>query len=611
MSSPDGFAYGHHGRIFDLAFHPRRAWLASASEDGTARVWRRAASEPVAWQQVSWCWAATGACWCIPCADRTRSASARPLRTAAAQVRCCTGHAAEALRVAWSPSGSVLASGKWPRLRAVPSAEGGCTPWLPTGHRRLPAALRLQPPPARPAPSRPSGGLLLLLAAAALVAGGADGVVKLWRLGDEQRYAGAALLTLAVANACPHLWCAARLPSSCRAPGSHSLPARCRSRLAWPPHPVTPAAELMADLQGHPGEAYALEFLGAPACDPPHQQPACDPPHQQPACSEATPAHDCGAAALVVATDDMLFLWDLEQQQLLQRAAPPEQAAAAAGAQPGLAPGADWRHALPSHSALGRGPRNEVKCLTTGLGCGPTRLASTGAHSPPLRAPAGTRHDGGSSRGVCVVQGTHSRPSFSGWTISQRQQAAPEAAAASWQPHAVMERCVCGRRAAPAACSMWPAHWCVLTCRVPVGSRWCLWPASSPPAHTPGGGRLATCPCLQVHKAGFGTAACFSRTRPNTVACLSREGELVLLDTRRCVTCGTRCRHASACPICGCAQAPAAPVGCGCTQLLPPGWAMQAGVCTGLHPGGGARVQRALPALGGLCGRRGAGGCGC
>jgi WD40 repeat protein len=41
-AGPFAQAYGHGERIFDLAFHPSRSnIIASASEDLTARIWRR------------------------------------------------------------------------------------------------------------------------------------------------------------------------------------------------------------------------------------------------------------------------------------------------------------------------------------------------------------------------------------------------------------------------------------------------------------------------------------------------------------------------------------------------------------------------------------------
>jgi WD40 repeat protein len=46
-------AWGHPARVFDLAFSPLSSdVVASASEDGTARVWRRSADDPDLWKQV-------------------------------------------------------------------------------------------------------------------------------------------------------------------------------------------------------------------------------------------------------------------------------------------------------------------------------------------------------------------------------------------------------------------------------------------------------------------------------------------------------------------------------------------------------------------------------
>ncbi|MEW5309286.1 MAG: hypothetical protein WDW38_001182 [Sanguina aurantia] len=70
-------AYGHGSRIFHLEFSPLDSGLiASASEDQSVRIWKRNAE-----------------------------------LGSFHQVRCFTGHDAEALRVAWSHDGKILASG--------------------------------------------------------------------------------------------------------------------------------------------------------------------------------------------------------------------------------------------------------------------------------------------------------------------------------------------------------------------------------------------------------------------------------------------------------------------------------------------------------------------
>ena len=43
-------AFGHAGRVFDLAWHPTEPLLASASEDGSVRIWR--AQTGGGWTQV-------------------------------------------------------------------------------------------------------------------------------------------------------------------------------------------------------------------------------------------------------------------------------------------------------------------------------------------------------------------------------------------------------------------------------------------------------------------------------------------------------------------------------------------------------------------------------
>lgn len=49
---PDSEAFGHKGRVFDLDFHPHDpSCLASASEDGSVRVWRADAHSST-WRQV-------------------------------------------------------------------------------------------------------------------------------------------------------------------------------------------------------------------------------------------------------------------------------------------------------------------------------------------------------------------------------------------------------------------------------------------------------------------------------------------------------------------------------------------------------------------------------
>ena len=65
-------AYGHASRIFDVAFSPDDTRIVSASEDTTARV------------------------WC--CQD-------------ASQAALLHGHSAEVMRAAWSPHGSLIATG--------------------------------------------------------------------------------------------------------------------------------------------------------------------------------------------------------------------------------------------------------------------------------------------------------------------------------------------------------------------------------------------------------------------------------------------------------------------------------------------------------------------
>ena len=84
-------AYGHHARVFDVAPAPAGAshvsgWLASASEDETVRLW----------------------------APRESSASdgdaARPPPTDYTQAGLARGHGEPVLRVAWAPSGDLLAS---------------------------------------------------------------------------------------------------------------------------------------------------------------------------------------------------------------------------------------------------------------------------------------------------------------------------------------------------------------------------------------------------------------------------------------------------------------------------------------------------------------------
>jgi WD40 repeat protein len=65
-------AYGHHGRVFDVAFSPASDMIVSASEDGTARVWRF-----------------DNMC----------------------QVSLLSGHSAEVMRVSWKRDGSIIATG--------------------------------------------------------------------------------------------------------------------------------------------------------------------------------------------------------------------------------------------------------------------------------------------------------------------------------------------------------------------------------------------------------------------------------------------------------------------------------------------------------------------
>lgn len=68
------FAYGHHGRIFDIAFAPNTEEFVTASEDCTARVWRQSSS---GYQQAI----------------------------------CLTGHEAEVMRASWNHDGEMIATG--------------------------------------------------------------------------------------------------------------------------------------------------------------------------------------------------------------------------------------------------------------------------------------------------------------------------------------------------------------------------------------------------------------------------------------------------------------------------------------------------------------------
>lgn len=113
-------AFGSSQRVFDLAFAPGDPGrLASAAEDGSARVWAHDAASG-AWEQVRPCRRRGG------CATRriaVQAPLAYPGRAAGRlltrrdpprprQVACCAGHTDEALRVAWAPDGGAIASGE-------------------------------------------------------------------------------------------------------------------------------------------------------------------------------------------------------------------------------------------------------------------------------------------------------------------------------------------------------------------------------------------------------------------------------------------------------------------------------------------------------------------
>jgi WD40 repeat protein len=108
---PDSEAFGHKGRVFDLDFNPLDpACLASASEDGSVRVWRTDAHSST-WRQVR-----------THCSSRSLPGSpnttpgglqvGQHLPCILPQASCCFGHKDEVLRVAWSSDGSTLASGE-------------------------------------------------------------------------------------------------------------------------------------------------------------------------------------------------------------------------------------------------------------------------------------------------------------------------------------------------------------------------------------------------------------------------------------------------------------------------------------------------------------------
>ena len=163
---------GHVNQVECVAWSPDGAWLATASLDGTARVWAAGGSWDAAAALVGHMGAVTSVAWsgnsrCLATASADKTARVWELgRGALAAVGTIWGHTDAVAAVAWWRGGGLLATASEDRTARVWAAETGAQIAALRGHRAGVTAVAWRPDGAQLATADADGVVLVWAAAA-------------------------------------------------------------------------------------------------------------------------------------------------------------------------------------------------------------------------------------------------------------------------------------------------------------------------------------------------------------------------------------------------------------------------------------------------------------